>query len=53
LSSEYEIDGFYSLKSDVYSFGGLMLEIVSGKRNIGFTHCFFLFLFLFFVSTFK
>ncbi|CAB4276769.1 unnamed protein product [Prunus armeniaca] len=27
MSSEYKIDGFYSLKSDVYSFGGWMLEI--------------------------
>ncbi|KAL6273193.1 hypothetical protein ACE6H2_023885 [Prunus campanulata] len=46
MSSKCEIDGFYSLKSNIYSFGGLMLEIVSEKRNIGFTHCFFLFLLL-------
>ncbi|XLR41613.1 hypothetical protein S83_026273, partial [Arachis hypogaea] len=38
LSPEYIIDGLYSTKSDVYSFGVLVLEIVSGKRNRGFTH---------------
>lgn len=38
MSPEYAIDGFYSTKSDVYSFGVLVLEIVSGKRNRGFTH---------------
>ncbi|KAL1299387.1 hypothetical protein AAHE18_18G106100 [Arachis hypogaea] len=38
LSPEYIVDGLYSTKSDVYSFGVLVLEIVSGKRNRGFTH---------------
>ena len=38
LSPEYVIDGAYSTKSDVFSFGVLVLEIVSGKRNRGFSH---------------
>ncbi|XLU26867.1 hypothetical protein S245_062933, partial [Arachis hypogaea] len=38
LSPEYIVDGLYSTKSDIYSFGVLILEIVSGKRNRGFTH---------------
>ncbi|XP_074285165.1 G-type lectin S-receptor-like serine/threonine-protein kinase At4g27290 [Silene latifolia] len=38
MSPEYAIDGLFSLKSDVFSFGVLVLEIVSGKRNRGFTH---------------
>lgn len=38
MSPEYTIDGLFSTKSDVYSFGVLVLEIVSGKRNRGFTH---------------
>ncbi|CAN6545548.1 unnamed protein product [Malus baccata var. baccata] len=38
MSPEYTIDGFYSIKSDVYSFGVLVLEIVSGSRNRGFSH---------------
>ncbi|XLU26881.1 G-type lectin S-receptor-like serine/threonine-protein kinase At4g27290 isoform X2 [Arachis ipaensis] len=37
LSPEYLIDGIFSTKSDVYSFGVLVLEIVSGKRNRGFS----------------
>ncbi|CAL9013818.1 unnamed protein product [Prunus brigantina] len=45
MSSEYAIDGFYSIKSDVYSFGGLVVEIVSGKRNI-----YYLFIAFFFPS---
>ncbi|KAL0290900.1 UNVERIFIED_CONTAM: G-type lectin S-receptor-like serine/threonine-protein kinase [Sesamum angustifolium] len=32
------IDGLFSIKSDVFSFGVLVLEIVSGKRNRGFSH---------------
>ncbi|CAL9016094.1 unnamed protein product [Prunus brigantina] len=46
MSLKYAIDGFYSIKSDVYSFGVMVLEIMSWKRNIGFTHCLFLFLLL-------
>ncbi|TQD75236.1 hypothetical protein C1H46_039227 [Malus baccata] len=38
MSPEYAIDGLYSIKSDVYSFGVLVLEIVSGSRNRGFSH---------------
>ncbi|KAF3963144.1 hypothetical protein CMV_012442 [Castanea mollissima] len=32
------IHGQYSTKSDVFSFGVLILEIVSGKKNRGFSH---------------
>ncbi|GAB4841299.1 hypothetical protein Ancab_039695 [Ancistrocladus abbreviatus] len=38
MSPEYAIDGLFSLKSDIFSFGVLVLEIVSGKRNRGFSH---------------
>ncbi|XP_034678921.1 G-type lectin S-receptor-like serine/threonine-protein kinase At4g27290 [Vitis riparia] len=38
MSPEYASEGLYSTKSDVYSFGVLVLEIVSGKRNRGFSH---------------
>ncbi|XP_022877612.1 G-type lectin S-receptor-like serine/threonine-protein kinase SD1-1 isoform X3 [Olea europaea var. sylvestris] len=38
MSPEYAIDGHFSVKSDAYSFGVLVLEIVSGKRNRGFSH---------------
>ncbi|CAI9756892.1 unnamed protein product [Fraxinus pennsylvanica] len=38
MSPEYAIDGHFSVKSDVFSFGVLVLEIVSGKRNRGFSH---------------
>ena len=38
MSPEYAIGGVYSIKSDVFSFGVLVLEIVSGKRNRGFSH---------------
>ncbi|XWS27928.1 hypothetical protein CRYUN_Cryun25bG0022500 [Craigia yunnanensis] len=38
MSPESAIDGLYSIKSDVFSFGVLVLETVSGKRNIGFYH---------------
>ncbi|XP_037493480.1 G-type lectin S-receptor-like serine/threonine-protein kinase At4g27290 [Jatropha curcas] len=38
MSPEYAVDGLYSTKSDVYSFGVIVLEIVSGKRNRGFSH---------------
>ena len=34
MSPEYAINGLFSVKSDVYSFGVMMLEILSGKRNI-------------------
>ncbi|WRX29238.1 Protein kinase domain - like 10 [Theobroma cacao] len=38
MSPEYAIDGWFSIKSDVFSFGVLVLEIVSGRRNRGFSH---------------
>ncbi|KAB2078954.1 hypothetical protein ES319_A06G197200v1 [Gossypium barbadense] len=38
MSPEYAIDGLYSIKSDVFSFGVLVLEIITGKRNRGFSH---------------
>ncbi|KAK6134492.1 hypothetical protein DH2020_031774 [Rehmannia glutinosa] len=38
MSPEYAVDGLFSVKSDVFSFGTLVLEIVSGKRNRGFSH---------------
>ena len=38
MSPEYAIDGKFSAKSDVFSLGVLMLEIVSGKKNRGFSH---------------
>ncbi|KAL8246083.1 hypothetical protein R6Q59_007299 [Mikania micrantha] len=37
MSPEYALDGIFSIKSDVFSFGVLVLEIVSGKKNRGFT----------------
>ncbi|XP_059437225.1 G-type lectin S-receptor-like serine/threonine-protein kinase At4g27290 [Corylus avellana] len=36
MAPEYVMDGSYSIKSDVFSFGVLVLEIVSGRKNIGF-----------------
>ncbi|KAI7738318.1 hypothetical protein M8C21_012981, partial [Ambrosia artemisiifolia] len=36
MSPEYALDGVFSLKSDVFSFGVVLLEIISGKKNIGF-----------------
>ncbi|XP_059656992.1 receptor-like serine/threonine-protein kinase SD1-8 [Cornus florida] len=38
MSPEYAMEGIFSIKSDVFSFGVLLLEIVSGKKNIGFYH---------------
>ncbi|XP_059591524.1 G-type lectin S-receptor-like serine/threonine-protein kinase SD1-1 [Vitis vinifera] len=38
MSPEYGIDGKFSAKSDVFGFGVLLLEIVSGKKNRGFSH---------------
>lgn len=38
MSPEYAIDGLFSVKSDVFSFGVIVLEIMSGKRNRGFSH---------------
>ncbi|XP_043687406.1 putative G-type lectin S-receptor-like serine/threonine-protein kinase At1g61610 [Telopea speciosissima] len=38
MSPEYAMEGLFSVKSDVYSFGVLLLEIVSGRRNIYIAH---------------
>ncbi|XP_076905060.1 G-type lectin S-receptor-like serine/threonine-protein kinase At4g27290 [Bidens hawaiensis] len=38
ISPEYAVHGHFSVKSDVFSFGVLVLEIVSGKKNKGFSH---------------
>nr|XP_043627959.1 G-type lectin S-receptor-like serine/threonine-protein kinase SD1-1 [Erigeron canadensis] len=38
ISPEYAVHGKFSIKSDVFSFGVLVLEIVSGKKNRGFSH---------------
>ncbi|XP_042520167.1 G-type lectin S-receptor-like serine/threonine-protein kinase At4g27290 isoform X2 [Macadamia integrifolia] len=37
MSPEYAIEGLFSVKSDVFSFGVLVLEMVSGKKNRGFS----------------
>ncbi|KAK1421238.1 hypothetical protein QVD17_23423 [Tagetes erecta] len=37
IPPEYALHGIFSVKSDVYSFGVLLLEIVSGKKNRGFS----------------
>ncbi|XP_071705879.1 G-type lectin S-receptor-like serine/threonine-protein kinase At4g27290 isoform X1 [Rutidosis leptorrhynchoides] len=37
IPPEYAVHGLFSVKSDVYSFGVLVLEIVSGKKNRGFS----------------
>ncbi|GLT32062.1 hypothetical protein SLA2020_067560 [Shorea laevis] len=37
IAPEYALRGLISIKSDVYSFGILMLEIISGKKNRGFS----------------
>ena len=36
MSPEYAMDGLFSEKSDVFSFGIIVLEILSGKKNIAF-----------------
>ncbi|CAH1430466.1 unnamed protein product [Lactuca virosa] len=38
ISPEYAVHGRFSMKSDVFSFGVVVLEIVSGKKNRGFSH---------------
>ncbi|WZZ28058.1 hypothetical protein YC2023_011459 [Brassica napus] len=36
MAPEYAMEGRFSEKSDVYSFGVLIMEIVSGRKNISF-----------------
>ncbi|GLT56876.1 hypothetical protein SLA2020_298910 [Shorea laevis] len=38
MSLEYALDGHFSIKSNVFSFGVLVLEIIGGKKNKGFSH---------------
>ncbi|KAK9152091.1 hypothetical protein Syun_010400 [Stephania yunnanensis] len=38
MSPEYALDGTFSTKSDVFSFGVVMLEIISSKKNRGFSN---------------
>ena len=35
---EYAIDEKFSVKSDVFSLGVLILEVLSGQKNRGFSH---------------
>ncbi|WJZ98068.1 hypothetical protein VitviT2T_016623 [Vitis vinifera] len=37
MSPEYAVHGLFSTKSGVFSFGVIMLEIVSGRRNVAFS----------------
>lgn len=34
LSPEYALEGLFSIKSDVFAFGVVVLEIISGKKNL-------------------
>lgn len=34
MAPEYALNGYLSVKSDVFSFGILLLEIVSGRKNL-------------------
>ncbi|EOA25247.1 hypothetical protein CARUB_v10018562mg [Capsella rubella] len=38
MAPEYQTNGSFSVKSDVFSFGVLLLEIICGKRNRGFSN---------------
>ncbi|XP_030444085.1 G-type lectin S-receptor-like serine/threonine-protein kinase CES101 isoform X2 [Syzygium oleosum] len=39
MSPEYAMDGLFSEMSDVFAFGIILLEIVSGEKNIAFFEC--------------
>lgn len=34
MAPEYAMNGYLSAKADVFSFGVLVLEIVSGRKNL-------------------
>ncbi|KAF7119921.1 hypothetical protein RHSIM_Rhsim13G0164500 [Rhododendron simsii] len=36
MSPEYAMEGLFSVKSDVFSFGVLLLEIITGRKNISY-----------------
>ncbi|MCD7448455.1 hypothetical protein HAX54_042253 [Datura stramonium] len=36
MSPEYALEGLFSIKSDVFAFGVVVLEIISGRRNMEF-----------------
>ncbi|KAH7569055.1 hypothetical protein JRO89_XS06G0095400 [Xanthoceras sorbifolium] len=36
--SEYALDSIFSMKSDIFSFGVIVLDIISGKKNMGLFH---------------
>ncbi|XP_055804043.1 G-type lectin S-receptor-like serine/threonine-protein kinase At4g03230 isoform X2 [Solanum dulcamara] len=36
LAPEYALEGLFSIKSDVFAFGVVVLEIISGNRNLDF-----------------
>ncbi|KAJ4703231.1 Receptor-like protein kinase [Melia azedarach] len=38
MAPEYVMRGQFSVKSDVFSFGVLVLEIISGRMNTGFSN---------------
>ncbi|CAL9006079.1 unnamed protein product [Prunus brigantina] len=38
MSPEYAVDGIFSMKSDVFSFGVILLEMLSRKKNRGFSY---------------
>ncbi|RDX94899.1 G-type lectin S-receptor-like serine/threonine-protein kinase SD1-1, partial [Mucuna pruriens] len=37
MPPEYAVHGHYSVKSDVFGFGVIVLEIISGKKNRGYS----------------
>ena len=37
ISPEYIMHGNFSMQSDVFSFGVIVLEVISGKKNKGFS----------------
>ena len=38
MSPEYVVHGHFSTKSDMFSFGVIILEIISGRKNVTFCH---------------